>query len=56
MNITTVNIMMSKTRYFVDSKTLLAIYHAVFEFDQYDSFRIWTENLEYTKRLLIFPK
>ena len=47
---------LSKIRYFVDQKTLKAIYHATFESHLYSSSLVWAQNSNSTKRLFISKK
>ena len=48
--------MLSKIRYFVDQKTLKAIYHAIFESHLYYSALFWAQNFNSTKILFILQK
>ena len=50
------NAILSKVRYFVDQKTLKAIYHAIFESHLYSSSLVWAHNFNSTKRLFILQK
>ena len=50
------NAMLSKTRYFVDRKTLKAIYHAIFKSHLYYSSFVWAQNFNSTKGLFILTK
>ena len=43
-------------RYFVDKKTLKAIYHAIFESHLYYSSLVWAQNFNSKKRLFILQK
>ena len=43
--------MLSKTRHFVDQKTLKAIYHVIFESHLLNSASVWAHNFNSTKRL-----
>ena len=58
------NGILSKTRHFIDRKTLKLIYHAIFEPHLYYSSLVWTQNSNSIKRLFckrnpyryVFPK
>ena len=50
------NTSLSKMRYFVDKKTLKAIYHAIFESHLYYSSLVWAQNFNSKKRLFILQK
>ena len=50
------NASLSKMRYFVDKKTLKAIYHAIFESHLYYSSLVWAQNFNSKKRLFILQK
>ena len=50
------NAMLSKIKYYLNQKTLKAIYHAVFESHLYYPSLIWALNFNSTKRLFISQK